>query len=346
MGSRLRIRTPEDFVLPRDACSYGYFLLAPNRWDPARGVFSRMLDLTEGPVRVDIRQEGWEPDWHPPPPSLPSVGDGGRASSPRRINWPARGRPLVVRADRALSRAEQAQARAQIARMLRLDEDAEVIARFHKVDPRWRSSGRGRLFRSPTLFEDVVKTVTSCNVQWPGTIAMNERLCRIVGRGGAFPSPERLARTRPATLRSRCRVGYRDARLVELARLFAPRGRRPPEIDPERLEDPRGRDEELFRTLLALPGIGPYAAANVMQLLGRYARLPLDTESVRHGRTVLGFTGSDAQVMRCVQEHFAPFGAHTFRSYWFELWTHYETRRGWAHTWEREGTGATLTAAG
>lgn len=26
-----------------------------------------------------------------------------------------------------------------------------------------------------------------------------------------------------------------------------------------------------------------------MQLLGRYARLPLDTESVRHGRTMLGF---------------------------------------------------------
>ncbi len=35
-----------------------------------------------------------------------------------------------------------------------------------------------------------------------------------------------------------------------------------------------------------------------MQLLGRYHRLPLDSESVRHGKTVLGFQGTHKQIMK------------------------------------------------
>jgi 3-methyladenine DNA glycosylase/8-oxoguanine DNA glycosylase len=36
-------------------------------------------------------------------------------------------------------------------------------------------------------------------------------------------------------------------------------------------------DEEVAERLLALPGVGPYAAAHVMMLLGRYGRLILDS---------------------------------------------------------------------
>jgi 3-methyladenine DNA glycosylase/8-oxoguanine DNA glycosylase len=260
------------------------------------------------------------------------------------------------------------QVRAQVTRMLRLDESAAVIAAFHARDPRWRESGRGRLFRSPTVFEDVIKTVTSCNVQWPGTITMNRRLCEVVGprvdgevgagkRGAAiraaadtrgFPDAAGLGRARAGTLRSRCRVGYRDARIVALSRLFAMgagggggRGG----VDVARLEDAATPDAEVWETLLDLPGIGPYAAANVMQLLGRYARLPLDTESVRHGRVVLGYTGTPKQIMTRLHAHYAPFGPDAFRSYWLELWSFYESKFGPAWTWERDTTGRVFTAA-
>lgn len=324
MATRLRIAVPEDYVLARDCCSYGYFLLHPNHWDPRTRVFSRVLGLAGGPARVEIVQEE----------------DDGAAA------WRTlRGRPLRVRVDRALARGEREEARRQIVRMLRLDEDASELASFHRLDPRWKRSGRGRLFRSPTMFEDVIKTVTSCNVQWPSTVTINRRLCEVVGEGGGFPSAGRVARTRAQTLRARCRTGYRDARIVELARLFRPRGKRPPELDPAWFEDPATSDEDVRRALLALPGIGPYAAANVMQLLGRYAHLPLDTESVRHGRTVLGLEGTDAQVMKRVGAHFEGFGAHKFRSYWFELWAFYEAKRGRADTWDRGTTGTTFTAS-
>ncbi|MEL7474322.1 MAG: hypothetical protein AAGK04_13470, partial [Planctomycetota bacterium] len=193
MGSRLKIEVPRDYVLSRDVCSYGYFLLAPNHWDVKAQRFHRVFDLIDGPTRCAISQPG----------------DGKK-----------RGQPLAVVFDRALARAEQAEVRPLIARMLRLDEDAGTIAAYHKLDPRWKKAGRGRLLRSPTLFEDIVKTVTSCNVQWPSTVHMNKRLCEVVGRGGAFPTPAKISRTRPSTLRGRCRVGYRDARLVELAKRY------------------------------------------------------------------------------------------------------------------------------
>jgi 3-methyladenine DNA glycosylase/8-oxoguanine DNA glycosylase len=169
---------------------------------------------------------------------------------------------------------------------------------------------------------------------------MNIRLCEVVGRAGAFPTPKRLARTRPATLRARCRVGYRDTRIIELAHMFASR-----EIDPEWFEDPATPDDAIHEKLLEWPGIGPYAAANIMQLLGRYARLPLDSESIRHGKAVMGMKGSDRKIMTAMHNHFAPFGPHAFRSYWFELWSFYEAKAGKSWTWEKKKVGSTFTAA-
>jgi 3-methyladenine DNA glycosylase/8-oxoguanine DNA glycosylase len=323
MPSVFQLRTPEDFLLPRDLCSYGYFLLWPNHWDVRSHVYTRALDLDGAPALLRITQPKGS------------------------------GTALRVASDRTLTPSERSLAKAQITRILRLDDSAAALARFHLVDPRWAATGRGRLMRSATLFEDVLKTVTSCNVTWPSTVVMNRRLCEVVGRRAAdagapvthtFPTARKLARTRPATLRSRCRVGYRDARMVELARLFTlpvSRGG----IDVAWFENPATPDDAIRDALLDLPGIGPYAAANILQLLGRYAHLPLDTESVRHGRTVLNMTGSSAKIMKDVHAHFAPFGADAFRSYWFELWAFYERKNGPSWTWERDSTGKMFTAA-
>ncbi len=353
MPSRLSIPVPADFDLSRDVCSYGYFLLAPNHWDPADRAMTRILDLDSGHASLRIAQ---------------SKGPGS---------------PLKITSSRPLTAAESAVAKHQISRMLRLDEDESHAKRFHSLDPRFAKTGRFRLFRSPTFFEDVIKTVTSCNVTWTSTILMNRKLCEHFGRGGAFPTAARLARTPPAMLRGRCSVGYRDQRIIDLAKLFAkgstqsrgtgilpastpsPRSHSssttsvfdPPTItgkggsrsllalDPRWFEDPATPDDAIHDALLLLPGIGPYAAANIMQLLGRYSRLPLDTESVRHGKTVLGFRGSSAQIMKRVHKHFAPMKDQAFRSYWFEIWEFYERKHGPAWTWQRDSTGKMFTAS-
>lgn len=313
MGSTLMIPTPPGFDLARDVCSYGYFLLEPNHWDPDARTLTRVFSFDAGVAAavIDHRPSG----------------------------------DLRVRFDRTLARAEQPAARAQIARMLCLGTPKDDISEFHAIDPRWKKSGRARLFRSPTLFEDVIKTVTSCNVAWPSTITMNRRLCEVLGDKSAsgaraFPTPAKLARVKPETLRARCRVGYRDTRMIELARLF-----RTGAIDEAWLADPATDDDAAFVFLKGLPGIGPYAAGNIMQLLGRYSRLALDTESLRHARTVLGMEGTDADLMKRLAAHYEPFGRHRFRSYWFELWDFYESKRGPAHTWDKHTTGKTFTAA-
>lgn len=306
MATRLTLAAPRDYVLRRDVCSYGYFLLAPNLWNPRAQTLTRPLDLEGGVATFVISQS------------------------------PGRGGAVQAHADRALTKAEQAQARGQLGRMLSFDDRG--VKQFHAVDPRFRASGRGRLFRSPTFFEDVIKTVTSCNVTWPSTIRMNELLCAVINP--AFPRATQLARRRPATLRSRCGVGYRDARIVELAKLFA-RGA----VDPAWFESPATPDDAIHDALLELPGIGPYAAANIMQLLGRYDRLPVDTESVRHGRSVLGMTGTSKHIERAIHAHYEPFGPHKFRSYWFEVWDYYEAKRGPAWTWDPATTGKSFTAA-
>lgn len=316
MGSRLTIRPPTDYVLARDVCSYGYFLLEPNEWNPEARRFSRVLSVDRSPVLLTIDQ--------------PSESPGGA---------------LRARCDRTLTRAQQGDVRRAIARMLHLDGagSAEAVAEFHRVDPRFAESGRGRLFRSPTFFEDLVKTVTSCNVAWPSTINMNRRLCEVIEPG--FPRPAQLARRRPGTLRARCRVGYRDVRLVELAKLA---GRRDSVLHPSNeawLTATDVSDDDVLAALLALPGVGPYAAANLMQLLGRYAHLPVDTETHRHARAVLGYEGDAKRLTRLVHDHYESFGAHRFRSYWFELWAFYESKRGPAETWEKRTTGASFTAS-
>jgi len=307
MGSRLTIPTPADYRFIRDACSYGYFLLAPNLWDPDRKTMTRPLHLEEGVATLTIAQ----PD-------------------------KKKGSPLKVVADRALSSKERAQAKRQLTRMLCLDD--ETVADFHKVDPRWKKSGKARLVRSPTPFEDIIKTVTSCNVTWPSTVNMNKRLCEVVSL--AFPHPRQLYRKRPATLRARCSVGYRDQRIVDLAKL-AVSG----ELDLEYLEDRTVSDDDIHAALLALPGIGPYAAANIMMLLGRYSRLAVDTETIRHGKSVLGFKGSDNAIRKKLESHYAPFGEHRFRSYWFEVWDFYESKQGPAHTWAPRAVVNAFTAS-
>lgn len=310
----MTVSVPQDFVLRRDACSYGYFLLAPNRWIPSEETLLRPLRLASGPVACSICQTG-------------------------------RGKPLTVQTSRTLGVADKKELREQLTRMLRLDMTTQEVRAFHKLDPRWSKTGEARLCRSPTLFEDLVKTVTSCNVTWPGTRGMNRRLCEVLGdeaaTGRCFPTPQVLAKQRPAFLRGRCGVGYRDVRLVELAKLY-----RSGAIDVTWMEDPATPTNELREYLLELPGIGPYAAANMLQLLGRYELLPCDSESVRHGREVLGFKGSSAQIMKNITEHFRRFGRFCFLSYWFELRVAYQAKHGPAHTWEYGEDGKFISKLG
>jgi len=95
--------------------------------------------------------------------------------------------------------------------------------------------------------------------------------------GGArtFPTPAALAEAKESVYRDVVRAGYRGPYLKTLAGDIA-EGR----IALEELNDPSLADEEVAERLLALPGVGPYAAAHVMLTsLARYSRLSLDAST-------------------------------------------------------------------
>jgi 3-methyladenine DNA glycosylase/8-oxoguanine DNA glycosylase len=88
----------------------------------------------------------------------------------------------------------------------------------------------------------------------------------------AFPSPTAVAQADESFFRDVAKAGYRGAYLRGLATDVA-KGR----LDLEELNDPQLSDAEVSERLLALAGVGPYAVAHMMMLLGRYRPLILDS---------------------------------------------------------------------
>ena len=73
----------------------------------------------------------------------------------------------------------------QVRRMFNLDRE-RAYSEFHALMPLAREYGFARLFRSPGLFEDCVKTITLCNSSWTRITHMNDALCTQLGLGGRF----------------------------------------------------------------------------------------------------------------------------------------------------------------
>lgn len=160
--------------------------------------------------------------------------------------------------------------------MLRLGDDLSPFYARAAGDPHlaWAAAGAGRMLRSPTVFEDLVKTICTTNCTWAATIRMVTALVQNLGIDGrTFPSPTVMADASDDFYRDVARTGYRGAYLQAIARGVAD-GTLDLEILDGRSDLP---DEEVAERLLALPGVGPYAAAHAMMLLGRYGRLILDS---------------------------------------------------------------------
>ncbi len=166
-----------------------------------------------------------------------------------------------------------------VAHMFRLDEDLSGFYALVREDElSWCALGAGRMLRAPTVFEDVVKTICTTNTAWSGTRKMTAALVDNLGieaPGGArtFPTAATMAAADEGFYRDVIRAGYRGPYLKTLASDVAEG-----HIDLEELNDRDLPDEEVALRLLALPGVGPYAAAHVMLTsLGRYSRLVLDS---------------------------------------------------------------------
>jgi 3-methyladenine DNA glycosylase/8-oxoguanine DNA glycosylase len=218
------------------------------------------------------------------------------------------------------ARTEQ-RLREVLALMLNLDEDLAPLyaAAADDSELSWIVTGAGRMFRSPTVFEDVVKTICTTNCTWSATVRMVSALVDHLGEasagghGRAFPTPEAMAGAPESFYRDVVRAGYRGAYLRVLAADVAAGA-----LDLERLRDAPPVDlseEEVAAELLALPGVGPYAAAHVMMLLGRHSRLILDSWTRPTYASLNGRKAGDRQIER----RFRRYGPYAGLAFWLYL---------------------------
>lgn len=227
--------------------------------------------------------------------------------------------------------ADQADARAQLETCLSLDEDLEgfraraaaleqerAAGRRDLPDLSWAlARGAGRLLRSPTVFEDAVKTLCTTNCSWALTRLMVQRLCDTLGGEGpdgarAFPSPAAMAERPERFYREVIRAGYRAPFLAALARAVAGGA-----LDLEALRRSPAPTEELLRRVRAMRGFGPYAAEHLLRLLGRHDHLALDSWT----RAKLARLRARRRVPsdRTLRRWYAPYGRWAGLALWLEV---------------------------
>lgn len=177
-------------------------------------------------------------------------------------------------------RFNEAKVLSEVRHILRLDDPLEEFYNLTDDEERlrWVSASRaGRLIRSSTVFEDMVKTLCTTNCSWGLTKNMVTNLVRNLGEpatggGHAFPTPRAMASVSEKYYRDEIRAGYRSPYFLELAEAVASG-----ELDPESWLTTDMPTDELKKEIKSVKGFGDYAADNLLKLIGRYSGLALDS---------------------------------------------------------------------
>jgi 3-methyladenine DNA glycosylase/8-oxoguanine DNA glycosylase len=211
--------------------------------------------------------------------------------------------------------------RHKMARMFQLGIDTGEfieLARASATHDWVPSSGFGRLLCGSTLFEDVVKIITTTNTMWRQTMRMTELLVEKCGRRTksgrkTFPEAKDVARFSGDELQEDCRLGYRAKSIHALAT-----GIVSGDIDMAALSDPAQRTDELFKSYRQLPGIGPYGAAHLLAMDGRHDFIAVDTEFRRFVREQ--YHGGRAVSDKTMLRRYTKWGRWKYLAYWSESW--------------------------
>ncbi|KAJ0020536.1 hypothetical protein Pint_30882 [Pistacia integerrima] len=126
-----------NFNLEKAICNHGLFMMAPNCWNPSNKSFQRPLRLTNATDSVNVS-----------------------------VSHPTGQDFLVIHVYdvEILSSEDRRTIMNQIVRMLRIsNKDESDLREFHAIHAEAKHQGFGRLFRSPSLFEDIIKSILLCN---------------------------------------------------------------------------------------------------------------------------------------------------------------------------------------
>ena len=189
-------------------------------------------------------------------------------------------RGLAVETSRAVGKRAAEKIVRDVRHMFRLDDDMNSFYADVSSEPEFSwiaGEGAGRLLRSPTVFEDLVKMMCTTNCSWALTEKMVAGLVNQLGRESddgrkSFPTPSVMAEKTEKFYRDKIRAGYRAPYFRELAQRVVSG-----ELEVQswlKLDLPH---EQFVKELKRVKGVGNYAAENLLKLLGRYDGLALDS---------------------------------------------------------------------
>ncbi len=250
MTKILSLDVPKNFSFKSTVYSHGWSELAPFELDDENWKLHFVFDLKNGqkPVFATVYED--------------------------------QGKVLIETKAKKLSAETSEKILRDTRHILRIDEDFRDFYKHTNAEKnlKWISKQKaGRLLRSPTVFEDLVKTVCTTNCSWGLTKKMVSNLVEKLGEQSetgkkTFPTAEAMARMPVEFYRDEIRAGYRSPYFVELAETVASG-----KIDPEEWLATDLPTTELKKEMKKIKGVGDYAAENLLKLVGRYDGLALDS---------------------------------------------------------------------
>ncbi len=286
---KISIATPQGFSFKRTMLSHGWCGLLPCEVDEERWRLTRVFDIGDAqPLTASISESG----------------------NTIEVNI-SLGKP----GKRAVEKITR-----DVRHMFRLDDDMTVFYEAMSADPNFEwivRAGAGRMLRSPTVFEDLVKTICTTNCSWGLTLKMVAGLTNNLGREAkdgrkAFPTPEAMAEASSDFYRDDMRAGYRALYFKELAERVASG-----ELDVEGWIDSELPTDELKREMKRVKGVGDYAAENLLKLVGRYDVLALD--SWVRGKFARTHNKGRACPDKKIARHYARFNSWRGLALWCDM---------------------------
>src|SRR5437588_8254736 len=191
----ITIKTPDNFNFRRTVLSHGWCALPPFEFDKESWTLFRVLG-SDKPVTAKIS---------------------------------ALNGAIKVVVSRRLGREAAQKLARDVRHMFRLDDDLSEFYQAVEAEPEFAwiaNEGAGRLLRSPTVFEDLVKMICTTNCSWALTEKMvnglvNELGVQSVDGRKSFPSAEAMAEESVRFFKDKIRAGYRAPYLQELSQRVA-----------------------------------------------------------------------------------------------------------------------------
>ena len=287
MPLEFSIEIPANFNLETAVCGHGWYDLAPFVWNAEAKSLAYVFRSANG-----------------------------KSVSKARIS--DQQGALLVRLDRSTVGKDKVER--DIRHILRLDDEMSEFydVAASKAGTQWvRSRGAGRLLRSATVFEDLVKTLCTTNCSWGLTRNMVDNLVKKLGEpagkgANAFPTAAAMASVDEDFYRSEIKAGYRSPFFVELAQKVSSG-----EVDPESFLHSDLPTPELKAEIKKIKGFGDYAADNLLKLLGRNDGLALDSwlRSRFYQKHNKGKVCPDKKITR----HYAKFGKWQGLMIWCDM---------------------------